>query len=126
MGGTRPPGRELEAGGTILVIPFTDGLTEAKGRQGLRIPIRSSNIPEHPTAFSNKQGTEAAVPTGSAGLSSHDILPFRQKDTIWRLRGHTTGQEHSGFSQKPRDPSPSTSLFPSRPPPARRQIPLLP
>lgn len=116
MGVARPPGREPEGGGTILVIPFTDGLTEAKGRQGLRIPIHSFNIPEHPATYSNKQDTEAAVPTGSAGLGSHDILPFRQKDTIWRLWCYTTGQEHSGFSQKPRNPSSSTSLFPSPPP----------
>lgn len=82
MGVTRPPGKELEGGGTISVIPFMDGLAEAKRRQGLRIPIHSFNIPEHPATYSNKHDTGSTVPTGPAGLSSHDILPFRQKDKI--------------------------------------------
>lgn len=39
----RPPGKELEGRDTKLVVPFTDGLTEAKRRRDFRIPIHSFN-----------------------------------------------------------------------------------
>lgn len=75
---TRPPGKGLEGRKTKLVVPFTDGLTEAKRRQDWGFPfIHSANTPECPAVNSNKQDIEALAPTGSTGPSLEDILLFR-------------------------------------------------